>query len=357
MENSFQIYPFWKGEVIMINKEYGFAIIGCGMIANIHVSAIKEIGNTKLIGVYDNNRDMAVAFSEKWNCKDYSSIEDLLADEMVDVVNICVPSGLHAHFIIKCCQAKKHVIVEKPMAITQEQIAEIESAVKENHVKVEVITQLRFTDATKKIKTFLDAGGLGKILSANLKMNYYRSPEYYGYGKSWRGTWAMDGGGALMNQGIHGVDLIQYFMGGVKSITADCRTLLHNIETEDIANALVEYHNGAIGTIQCTTLCKPSYPRTIEIIGEKGTIVMQEDVISEWNVENSQEETSDQISVNASSSPQEIPHSFHKKQIEDLLDSITNERAPAVDVSEGSKAVQIILAAYESSKKGGKVEL
>ena len=160
-----------------------------------------------------------------------------------------------------------------------------------------------------------------------------------------------------MNQGIHGVDLIQYFMGGVKSITAQCRTLLHNIETEDIANAIVEYNNGAVGMMQCTTLCKPGYPRTIEIIGEKGTIALQEDVISEWNVEGCEESINDKVSGNSSSNPAEIPHCFHKKQIEDLLCAITEDRTPFVDINEGAKAVKVILAAYESSREGRKIEL
>lgn len=341
----------------MTEKKFGFAIIGCGVIANIHISAIKDIDNAKLVGVYDNNKDVARSFAEKWNCVAYESVEHLLSDAAVDVVNICVPSGLHAHFVVECCKAKKHVVVEKPLAITQEQISVIEASAREHDVKVEVITQLRFTDATKKVKNFIDGGGLGRILSANLKMNYYRSPEYYGNGKSWRGTWNMDGGGALMNQGIHGVDLIQYFMGGIKSVMADCRTLLHNIETEDVANAIVEYENGAIGMIQCTTLCKPGYPRTIEIIGEKGTIVLQEDVITEWNVEGCEETTNEKVSGNSSSNPAEIPYCFHKKQIEDLLCAIEEERTPFVDVHEGAKAVEVILAAYKSSREGRKIEL
>ena len=337
-------------------KTYGFALIGCGAIARIHAAAIEQIENAKLVAVYDNFYEFSQKFAAERSCKAYQTIEELLGDSEVDIVNICTPSGLHAELAIKAAKAKKHIVVEKPMAITHEQISELVKAVEENEVKVEVVTQLRFTDAVKKIKNAIDEGKLGKILLADFRGRYYRSPEYYAQG-GWRGTWKMDGGGALMNQGIHGIDLIQYLVGGVKSVYADCRTVLHNIETEDTANILVEYQCGAIGVIQGTTAVNPGYPRTIEITGTNGTIVLKEDVIERWDIMGEDAHEAKESESNSGSDPMAIPFAYHKLQFEDLIDAIENNRAPVVDVYEGKKPVEIILAAYESSKTGKKVEL
>ena len=338
-------------------KKFGFALIGCGAIARLHAQAIQDIENAKLVAVTDNFYDFAVKFAEDFGAKAYKTVEEMLTNEDIDVVNICTPSGLHAELAIKVANAKKNIIIEKPMAITDEQLHDMIKAVEDNGVKCEVVTQLRFSDAVVKIKKALDDGKFGKIYTADFRMRYFRSQEYYDKG-AWRGTWAMDGGGALMNQGIHGIDLIQYLMGGVKSVQADCRTIARKIEVEDTANMLVEYNNGAVGIIQCTTVCTPGYPRTIEITGEKGSILLKEDTIEAWDIEG--EEMVDDCethNVSGFANPMDITYKYHKMQFEDLLDAISNDRAPMVDVYEGRKPVDIILSAYKSSKSGKKIEL
>ena len=340
----------------MDNKHcYGFAIIGCGVIAGIHAEAIAKIENAKLIGVYDFSSERAKEFADKYGCKAYETQEKLLSDSDVEVVNICTPSGLHYKQIVACAEAKKNVIVEKPMAITKEQIEEVVKAVEENGVKLEVISQLRFTYAIRTLKKAIDEGKLGKIYIADYKMKYYRSPEYYA-GSNWRGTWSMDGGGALMNQGIHGIDLIQYVMGGIKSVYADCKTIGRKIEVEDTANVLVEYNSGAVGVIECTVLAKPGYERKIEIHAEKGSVVISEDTITKWDVEGTEKPKTFDCKLDARNVIF-FNEEHHAEQIKDLIEAIENNRRPFIDENEGKKVVDIILAAYKSSESGERVYL
>ena len=337
-------------------KIHGFGLIGCGAIARLHAKAISDIDNAKLVAVYDFNYEFGKKFAEEHNCKVYKTLEELLADSDVEIVNICTPSGLHYEQIIASANAKKNVIVEKPIVITKEQIDKVISAVDENQIKMEVISQLRFTYSIKTLKEAIDAGKLGKIYLADYRMKWYRSPEYYAQA-GWRGTWAMDGGGALMNQGIHGIDLIQYVMGGVKSVFADCRTLKHDIEVEDSANILVEYNNGAMGVIQATTVAKPGYNRKIEIHAEKGTVVLSDDTIELWDVDDMEKPELGVSMAKSGSSAMDFSEMYHRLQFLDLIDAIENDRRPLIDVYEGKKPVDIILAAYESNKMKKKVEL
>ncbi len=341
-----------KSDRMIRGKCFKFALIGCGAIAEVHAKAIEAMDNAVLSAVYSAIPEQMYAFAQKHNCRWFDSVEAMLADEEIDIINICVPSGLHAQFAVMAAKAGKHIVVEKPMAITDAQLDEVVRAVTENGVKATVIAQLRFGDSVLKIKNAIDSGRLGRIYTADCRMRYYRSEEYYAAG-GWRGTWAMDGGGALMNQGIHGIDLIQYLMGGIKSVYADCRTMARPIEVEDTANLLVEYCSGAIGVIQGSTICDPGEPRTITISGEKGTIVLQEDTIVQWDVDGETAETG-KTEMGAFNDPMAISYAYHQYQFTDLVRAIQEDRAPAIDVHEGRKAVDIILAAYRSSKTGQK---
>ena len=333
-----------------------FAIIGCGAVSQFHAKAIQELENGNLYGVYDTRRESAEKFASSYEgCKVFSTLDELFSCKEVDIVNICVPSGLHAELAIKAAKAGKHVIVEKPMAITKEQLDNVVQAAEVNKTKISVVTQLRFTPAIQKAKEAIDSGRLGKILLADFSGKYYRSPEYYAE-SGWRGTWAMDGGGALMNQGIHGIDLIQYLMGGVKSVYALCRTQARDIEAEDSAYLIVEYKNGAIGSIHGTTVANPGYPRMLEITGTEGTIKIEEDEIKAWDVAGEKVEVKD-TQIKSGSDPMAINCKYHKAQFADLIEAIEQDRAPMVDVYEGRKPVDIILAAYESSKTGKRIDL
>lgn len=334
----------------------GFGIIGTGAISDIHAKAISEIENAELIGVYDASFERTLKFAEKQNCMAFESLDAMLKDDKVNIINICTPSGLHAEHSIRAAKAKKNIVIEKPMAITAQQIEQIICACEENNVFTTVVSQLRFTEAIVKTKKAIEDGSLGKILLADIKMKYYRTEEYYN--SSWRGTWNLDGGGALMNQGIHGIDLMQYLMGGIKSVYCSHSTLLHKIEVEDEASLLVEYNNGAKGVIQSTTCVYPGYPRTIEITGTKGTVIIKEDTIEKWDLKDSEEVLIPITSkVNSYSSPLDIPYKYHKKQFEDLLNCIFQNKKPLLDIYEGKKSVEIILAAYKSNKENKRIYL
>ena len=334
-----------------MNKKFGFGIVGAGMISRWHASAVSMIDDAELIGVCDNKIENARKFAAENNCLAFDSYQEMLSCDKIDIVCICTPSGLHAPMAVMAANAKKHFIVEKPMAITSEQTEQIISACEKNNVKGAVISQLRFTESVSYVKKAIEEGKLGDIIIADVYMKYYRSPEYYS-SADWRGTWELDGGGALMNQGIHGIDVLQYLAGPVKSVFAICKTLARDIEVEDTANVLVEYQNGAIGTIQGTTSVNPGYPRIISISGTKGTIELTEDVITRWDIEGEKEPPKNLPSGDSTSfrDPSGFALDSHKMQIADLIDAIKEDRRPLVDIYEGRKPVDIILSAYKSSR-------
>ena len=340
-------------------KKLNFGIIGCGMIANSHANAVKSLEKAELIGITDVNENARKAFAEKYNTSSFNTPEELLSSPQIDVVCICTPSGLHAQLAIKAANAGKNIVVEKPMAITLQDCDEIIKACEVNKVKMAVISQLRFTDAMGKIKDAVGRNLLGRLVMGDVYMKYYRSPEYYGTG-GWRGTWKMDGGGALMNQGIHGIDLLLYIMGPVKTVFGRAKTLARDIEVEDTASALLEFENGALGVIQGTTSIYPGTPRRIEINGDKGSIILEEDTIFKWDIEG-QECPRDIITghttAGSASNPAAIRPEGHIRQIGDLMDAIIHDRRPLVDQYEGRKPVELILAIYESSKTGKAVKL
>lgn len=340
-----------------MNNKIGFGIVGCGVISKWHAESIIKDGRAELIAVTDKFVPAGEKFAEVYNCNFYENYEDMLNCKEISVINICTPSGLHAPLAIQAAKHKKHIVIEKPLCITYEQLNELTDICEENGVKVCVISQLRFTPAIQFVKKAISDGALGNILIGDIYMKYYRSSEYFS-SSNWRGTWAMDGGGALMNQGIHGIDMLTYLVGPVKSVYGNTKTLLHNIEVEDTANAIVEYENGAMGIIQGTTSVSPGYPRRMEICGTKGSVVIEEDRIIKWDVEGldlPEELRCTESDVKGASDPTAFPTKYHEMQISDMIDAIINDKEPLVNLYEGRKAVEIILAIYESSKKDKKI--
>lgn len=339
--------------------EYKFGIIGCGMISNWHADAIMSIENASLAGATDVNKSACEAFAHKYGIKAYKSADSLMDDPEIDVVCICTPSGLHAPYAVKAAGFGKNIILEKPMALNLCEADEIIAACRKNNVLLSVISQLRFAPAVQKLKEAINSGILGRLVSGDIYMKYYRSQEYYTSG-GWRGTWKMDGGGALMNQGIHGVDLLQYVMGPVKSVFAFARTLARNIEVEDTAAAVIEFRNGALGVIEGTTSVYPGSPRRLEICGDKGTITLEEDSILSWNVQDGEVPGDIKIGHAGKSSannPSAINLDGHILQISDMINALERQRRPLVDEYEGRKPIEIIMAVYESSRTGKRVDL
>lgn len=338
----------------MNNKnKIGFGIIGCGMIAKWHAEAVVSIGDAYLVGAADTDVGRAQSFSADYGCQAFPDADSLIACPEVDVLCICLPSGLHAEYAVKCAEAGKHFAVEKPLAITREQLAAVIEACEKNRVCGCVISQLRFSEDVQKVKKAMDEGLLGELVFADLTMKYYRSPEYYA-SSPWRGTREMDGGGALMNQGIHGIDLIQYLAGPISSVSGICKTRVHKIEVEDTASLTVEFENGAVGSITGSTSVSPGFPRRIELNGTRGSIVLTEDKITLWSVDG--EDMTDKLDeddgkTSSHNDPSKIAFDLHRHQIADMVRAVRSGTRPAVDVYEGKRAVDVILSAYEASDK------
>lgn len=334
-------------------RKIGFGIIGCGVIADFHANALLEISSeAELIGVADVVYDAAEKFANRHGVKAFRSVEEMLECEQIDVVNICTPSGYHADAVIKAANAGKHIIVEKPMAITKEQLDSIEKVCNEKNIMLSSISQNRFARSIMMAKKAIEDGLLGKIVCADIYMKYNRSQEYYDSG-SWRGTKRIDGGGALMNQGIHGVDLLLYLAGPMKSVYAISKTLVRKIEVEDTLSATVEFESGAVGVIQATTSVYPGYPRRLEINGEKGSIVIEETSIVRWDIDNSKyEDIVVQPALTSScATPTAISTDGHIKQFLDVIRAIKTESKPFIDFAEGRKPVDVILAIYKSAEE------
>lgn len=337
-------------------KKIGFGIIGCGAIAKMHAGAINAVDNARLVACSDINQENREKFAKEYNIKAYSDANDMLNDENIDAVSICTPSGLHKKFCIAAANAGKHIVVEKPMALTAQECDEIIAASEKNNVKVEVISQNRYKDTFRYVKKIVEDGVLGRIVNADIYMKFYRSPEYYA-SSNWKGTWSMDGGGALMNQGIHGVDILLFIMGRVKSVFGHAKTLVHDIEVEDTASAIVEFENGAIGVIQGTTSVFPGYPRLLEINGEKGSVSLIEGDIAIWDVPGVEKPDFKVTEGQPHKDPMAFDIEGHIEQIKDVVKAITTDCETFVNQYEGKRPVELINAIYKSSQTGKKIEL
>lgn len=336
-------------------KQLRFGIIGCGVISDWHAASIAELDNARLTSVFDVNWQRASDFGGKYQAKPYGTMSEFLQSE-IDAVCVCTPSGLHAEYVIAAARAGKHIVVEKPMGITKEQLDEIERACGEHNVKLCAVSQLVFSDGVQQIRRVLQGGHLGKLILGNVTMKYYRSPEYYQTG-GWRGTWSMDGGGALMNQGIHGIGLLQYLMGPVRSVSALARTMVHEIEVEDTATAILEFQNGAIGYLAGTTSIVPAQPRILEIHGEKGSVAMTEDRITRWEVPGIPKPAETGGESDTAANPTAFSVENHKRQLADFIDAVWSDRPPLLDEKAGRAPVDLILAIYQSSKTGRPVQI
>lgn len=342
-----------------MERKIGFGIIGCGVIADFHANALFGLSeDAVLVGVADARLPAAERFAREKQVRAFESVDELLACPEIDVVTICVPSGLHAELAIKAANAGKHIIVEKPMAITREQLDAMEEACERNGVMLSSVAQSRFTSGVRKAKQAIEEGYLGKLVCADVYMKFNRSQEYYNTG-GWRGTKAMDGGGALMNQGIHGVDLLLYLAGDVKSVYAVSKTLARQIEVEDTLSAVLEFKSGATGVIQATTSVYPGYPRRLELNGDKGTIVLEEGNLIRWDMEDT---TLPAVTLksnvrSSASAPTDFSADNHTKQFKDVIQALRNGTKPLVDLREGRRAVDLILAIYKSAEEKRVIEL
>jgi len=342
-----------------------FGIIGCGAVSQAHIEAIKSIPEAELVAVADVVEEKAVQTAARWGCKAYGDYNEMLATADIQVVNICTGSGVHMEPAVAAAKAGKHVIVEKPLEVTLERADAIIRACRENGVKLACIFQSRFTDCARFLYDAIQQDKFGRLVAANAFVPWYRDQHYYD-ASGWRGTWRFDGGGALMNQGIHSVDMIQWLMGPVKAVKAYTGCLAHErLEVEDLAAAVLQFAGGALGVIQCATSFYPGYPKRLEIYGALGSSIAVDDRVTELNgdrfTESEKEELfrkmADKEAARNFRDPMAFSFEGHKKQIEDLIRAIKEDRRPFVDGEEARKSIEIIMAIYKSAAEGGEVEL
>jgi len=345
----------------------GFAIVGCGMIARFHARAIADVPGGKVTALVGRNTANAEKMKAELglSCPVYADLKDALKRADVDIVVIATPSGAHMEPAVAAAEAGKHVVVEKPLEITLERCDRIIDACARKNVKLCTIFPSRFGDANQALKKAVAAGRFGRLTLGETTCKWWRSQAYYDNG-GWKGTKALDGGGALMNQAIHNVDLLYWIMGPVVGISGFIDMLAHErIEVEDTAVACLRFKNGALGVIQATTSIYPGWPKTIAVHGDKGSAVIEQDDLVRWQFD---PETAEDKQLRerfaqktgasgGSSDPAAISHVGHARQLTDFVQAIAAGREPLVDGREGRRAVEIILGIYQSAATGRTVEL
>lgn len=342
-----------------MSKTLNWAIIGCGVISESHLDAIISLKHTKLYAVCDIIEERAKEKQEKYHAeKLYTDYKEMLSDPAVDVVSICTPSGMHAEMAIAAANAGKHIFCEKPMDVTAAKMDAMIESIEKNNVKCGCVFQRRTYPEAIAARKFIEEHDLGPIIFAEARLKYYRDQAYYDSG-DWRATWELDGGGALMNQGVHGIDLLRWFVGDVKSVYAMCRTLARDIDVEDAAAAVVEFENGAMGTIRGTTCVYPAQETQISLHFKEGTIIFGDEGVTqcEFLDKSIKMPPVTAFAANVAADPTKIGAKSHLPLAEDLEDAILNDHSPLITPREARKSVDLILAIYESSRKNQPVTL
>ncbi len=341
----------------------GFGIVGAGIIAAVHADAIALLPGARLVAVTDVAAGAARDFAAARGCAAEPSLDDLLARRDVDVVCVCVPSGLHAEVGVRAAKAGKHLVVEKPLDVTLEAADRLLAAARRAGVTLTVMSQHRFDPGVTELKRLIGDGALGRLVLGEASTKWYRTQAYYD-GAPWRGTWAMDGG-ALLNQGIHYVDLLRWCMGPAVEVTAVCTTQAHDIEVEDTALAIVRFASGAVGTIGATTAAYPGFPQRLEITGTHGTVTVEDGQLVRTALRGGadaapgpgpgpEQQSPPQTTA---ADPAALDAAVHAAQLADLLAAADGGREPAVSGQDGRDALEIVRAVYESSRTGRPVRL
>ena len=344
---------------------WGFGLVGCGVIAREHARALTSLANARLVAVTDVVAEKAKALADQSSCEVVKDLDELLSRADVDAVSICVPSGLHAEIGVRAAEAGKHLVVEKPIDVTLEAADRLIAAVHANNVVMTVVSNRRFLPGAQQVHDLIKEGRLGRLLVGDARVKWYRSQAYYD-GDAWRGTWALDGGGALMNQGVHYVDLLRWCMGPVREVSAVCVTVDHDIEVEDVALAHLLFGSGAIGSIEVSTCIYPGLTECLEISGSDGTVVLENDALVLRSLRSEQGEpgpyggkaaTAQGAASSVAADPAAAVGNSHARQIADFLGAIEEGREPLMSGAEGRAALEVILAIYQSARRRGPVSL
>jgi len=327
-------------------------LVGGGNISSTHARAVSAIPGAEVAAIHGINSQKANQLARQFGAVAYTDFDEFLRHRPMDMVIIGSPSGVHAQQGIAAARQGLHVLVEKPIDINTIQVDALIAACERACVKLGVIFQDRLKPDIVRLRQLIADGALGRPLLADARVKWYRPPEYY-TGSRWRGIWKFDGGGALMNQGVHTVDLLLWLLGDVCEVQARTATLLHSIETEDTALALLEFSSGAFGVLQATTAAYPGYSRRLEVTGSEGTVILENDRIVAAGLRNQMSGVArphDGVAGESAASPVVTDIRGHQSVIEDFLRAINENRAPACDGHEGRRSVALIEKIYQVAR-------
>jgi UDP-N-acetyl-2-amino-2-deoxyglucuronate dehydrogenase len=326
-------------------------LIGAGNISDTHARALRAIPEVELAAVYAPVRERAERFASRHGGVPFDSLEQMLAWRPLDIVAIGTPSGLHAEHGMAAAVRGLHVLVEKPIDVTAARADALIDAAANAGVTLGVIFQDRLKPDVLRLKTLVQRGRLGTPILANARVKWYRPPSYY-RDSSWRGTRSLDGGGALINQGVHTVDLLLWLFGPVRRVFAKTIAGLHAIEVEDTAVAVLEFANGAIGTLEAATSAYPGYSRQIELTGSNGTVKLAGDHLVAVDLKDARDDeaASDQGATPSAASPVVTDPADHARVFEDFIRAVEERRPPCCDGAGGRRSVRLVEAMYESAR-------
>jgi predicted dehydrogenase len=350
--------------------------LGCGVIGPHHAKAIAGLESAELVAVADVVPERAEELAGKYGCANYASLEEMLAGVDLDVVCVCTPSGMHADAAVTALEAGKHVVIEKPVDVTLEAADRLIKVQRATGGRVAVVSQHRFDAATQAVHEALARGEFGRLTSGSADVRWWRSQSYYDSG-GWRGTWELDGGGVLINQAIHSIDLLQWLMGQVVEITAYMGLIAHErIEVEDTAVAILKFANGALGTIVATTAAYPGLTTRIAVHGDRGSAIVDDDELTYFHAAREGQEGEAYGAGGGENQAEEIMQRYgeaesgpgagadpgnlsmaHRDQIEDFVEAVRDGREPLVNVEEARQPLAIIQGIYESARTGRPVSL
>jgi len=337
-----------------------FVLVGCGRIAKRHSELLgyKEIEGTELVAVCDNVEKKARKISDQFKVPYYTDMDEMMQKETVDVAVVLTPSGMHAEHVIKLAKYGKHIMVEKPMALTLDDADAMIRVCYENRARLFVIKQNRFNVPVMKLRKAIDAGRFGKLLMGTVRVRWSRNQAYYDQ-DAWRGTWAMDGG-VLANQASHHIDMLEWMMGEVESVFAKSITALVDIEAEDSAVVTLKFRSGALGIVEATTAVRPKdLEGSISILGETGTVVVGGFAVNKMETWNFTEilPGDDDVLKKYSVNPPNVYGFGHQAYYEHVVECLNNGKQHMIDGLEGRKSVELINAIYESIETGKEVFL
>src|ERR671913_846768 len=360
----------------MTVEKLRFGILGCGVIGPHHAKAVAGLKSAELVAVADVVPELAEKLAEEYGCSHYASLQEMLSGVDLDAVRVCTPSGMHAEGAITALEAGKDVVIEKPVDVTLEAVDRLLGVQRATGGKVAVVSQHRFDAATLAVHRAVSTRQFGRLTAGSAEVRWWRSQSYYDSG-GWRGTWELDGGGVLINQAIHSIDLLQWLMGQVVEITAYMGLIAHErIEVEDTAVAILKFANGALGTIVATTAAYPGLTTRIAVHGDRGSAIIDDDELTYFHAAGEGQEGEAYGAGGGENQAEQIIQRYgeagsgpgaradpgslsmaHRDQIQDFVEAVREGREPLVNLQEGRKLLAIIQGIYESARTGGAVRI